>query len=62
MGELVAATGGRMATVYEYLAGSVAYFAPHAPDLAEAGELRGDYFASAQRIIDERGLAGGTPG
>ena len=31
------ATGGRTTTIYEYHAGSVAYFAPDAPDFAEAG-------------------------
>ena len=52
--ELLEATGGRPATIYEYHAGSVAYFAPEAPDFKEAAELKGDDLASAQRILDER--------
>ena len=62
--ELSEATAGRPATIYEYHEyrnGSVAYFAPDAPDFAEAGELKGDALAAARRILDERGLAGGTP-
>ena len=53
--ELLAATGGRTATIYEYHAGSVAYFTPEAPDFREAGELKGADLAAAQRILDERG-------
>ncbi|MDE2688470.1 MAG: hypothetical protein OXI16_13380 [Chloroflexota bacterium] len=60
--ELQEATGGRLAIIYEYHAGSVAYFAPDAPDFAEAGELKGDDVAVAQRIFDERGLPGGNIG
>ena len=60
--ELLEATGGRPATIYEYHAGSIAYFAPEAPDFAEAGELKDDDLAAAQRVLDERGLSGGTPG
>ena len=54
--ELLDATGGRTATIYEYHAGSVAYFTPEAPDFREAGELKGDDLAAAQRILDERGV------
>ena len=39
--ELLDATGGRMANIYQFACGSVAYFAPEAPDFQEAGELRG---------------------
>ena len=58
--ELLETTGGRTAIIYEYHAGSVAYFTPEAPDYAEAGELKVDDLASAQRILDDRGRAGGT--
>ena len=57
--ELRQATGGCTATVYEFAGGSVAYFAPDAPDFAEAGELKGADVAQAQRIFDERGIPGG---
>ena len=40
--ELPEATGGRPAMIYEFADGSLAYFAPDAPDFAEAGELKGD--------------------
>ena len=54
--ELLEATGGRLATIYEYHAGSVAYFTPEAPDFREAGELKGKDIAAAQRILDEWGV------
>ena len=54
--ELLEVTGGWPTTIYEYHAGSVAYFAPDAPDFKEAGELKGDDLAAAQRILDERGV------
>ena len=54
--ELLDATGGRTAIIYEFTDGSVAYFAPDAPDFAEAGELTGENLAAAQRILDERAL------
>ena len=50
--ELRDATGGRTATIYEYHAGSVAYFAPDAPDFQEAGGLRGEALARALRILE----------
>ena len=34
--ELLEATGGRTANIYEFACGSVAYFAPDAPDFREA--------------------------
>ena len=43
-------------------AGSVAYLAPEAPEFCEAGELKGEVLASAQRILDERGMSGGNAG
>ena len=55
--ELLDATGGCAATIYEYHAGSVAYFAPEAPDFCEAGELKGNDLAAAQQILDERGVS-----
>jgi len=57
--ELLDTTGSLSATIYEYHAGSIAYFAPDAPDFAEAGELKDDDLVAAQRILDERGLPGG---
>ena len=53
--ELRDATGGRTANIYEFADGSVAYFAPDAPDFQEAGELAGDDLAVAQRVLDARG-------
>ena len=58
--ELLEATGGRQAIIYEYHAGSVAYFAPDAPNFCEAGELKGEDLAAAQRILDDRGISGGS--
>ena len=60
--ELLDATGGRTANIYQFACGSVAYFAPEAPDFQEAGELKGDDLAAAQRLLDERGILGGIPG
>ena len=45
------ATGGRTANIYEFVCGSVAYFAPDAPDFQEAGELKGDAMEKAVRIL-----------
>ena len=56
--ELRDATGGRTANIYQFAGGSVAYFAPNAPDFQEAGELTGDDLAAAQRILNTRGMAG----
>ena len=53
--ELLGATGGP-ATIYEFAGGSVAYFAPDAPDFAEAGELKDGELAAARRTLDERGM------
>ena len=60
--ELHHATGGCTATVYEFAGGSVAYFAPEAPDFAEAGEMKGDELAAARRVLDEKGVSGGNAG
>ena len=37
VGELLDATSGRSATIYEYPAGSVAYFVPDSPDFVKRG-------------------------
>ena len=60
--ELLNATGGRTASIYEYHAGSVAYFAPEAPDFAEEGEMKDKDLAVAQRVLDERVISGGLSG
>ena len=56
--ELRDATGGRTATIYQFACGSVAYFAPEAPDFQETGELEGDALARALRVLDDRGVPG----
>ena len=57
--ELRDATGGCAGNIYEFGCGSLAYFAPDAPDFQEAGELKGDDLAAALRILEERGMPGG---
>ena len=57
--ELRDATGGRTANIYQFSCGSVAYFAPDAPDFQEAGELKGDDLDKALRVLDARGMSGG---
>ena len=52
--ELRDATGGRTANIYQFAGGSVAYFAPEAPDFQEAGELKGDALAKALRVLYTR--------
>ena len=54
--ELREATGGCAATIYQFACGSVAYFAPDAPDFQEAGELKGDDLAKAVRILNGSGV------
>ena len=49
--ELRDATGGCAANIYQFACGSVAYFAPDAPDFKEAGELKGDAMGKAVRIL-----------
>ena len=56
--ELRDATGGCAATIYQFGCGSVAYFAPDAPDFQEAGDLKGDDLAKAVRVLDDRGVRG----
>ena len=60
--ELRDATGGRTANIYQFSCGSVAYFAPDAPDFQEAGELKDEGLAAAQGILDERVISGGLSG
>ena len=50
--ELREATGGRTANIYQFACGSVAYFAPDAPDFQEAGELKGVDLNRAVRILE----------
>ena len=57
--ELRDATGGCTATIYQFACGSVAYFAPDAPDFQEAGELKGDDLAKTVRVLDARGVPDG---
>ena len=59
--ELREATGGRTANIYQFACGSVAYFAPEAPDFQEAGELNGDALAAALRILNGSSVPGGNP-
>ena len=59
MDELRDATGGRTANIYQFACGSVAYFAPDAPDFQEAGVLQGDDLAAALRVLDAREVPGG---
>ena len=56
--ELLSATGGRTAIIYEYHAGSVAYFAPDAAAFSEAGELQGDDLVRALSILESGACAG----
>ena len=57
--ELRDAAGGCAANIYQFSCGSVAYFAPDAPNFQEAGELKGDALTTAQRVLGARGVAGG---
>ena len=56
--ELRDATGGRTANIYQFACGSVAYFAPEAPDFQEAGELKGDDLEKAVQILNGSGVPG----
>ena len=56
--ELLDAMDGRTANIYQFACGSVAYFAPDAPDFQEAGELKGVDLAAALRVLDVRGVPG----
>ena len=61
--ELTGATGGRQATLYRFLDGSVGYLAPDAPPWQEAGEVTGRALARAFRVLGKRGVpAAAAPG
>ena len=55
--ELRDATGGRTANIHQFSCGSVAYFAPDAPDFQEAGKLKDAYLTRGLRVLDLRGRA-----
>ena len=57
--ELRAATGGCTATLYQFLDGSVGYFALDAPMWWEAGEITGQDLDKALAILQQRGAPGG---
>ena len=66
VGELLDATGGRTANIYQFACGPVAYFAPDAPDFQEADKLEGSqvyptpilsmYKVEAATILDTKGI------
>ncbi len=53
------ATGGCTATIYEFLDGSVGYFAFGAPPWQEAGEITGSVREQALHVLESRGVPGG---
>ena len=57
MEELRDATGGCTANIYQFAGGSVAYFAPDAPDFREADELVGNKEETAIVTADYTTLA-----
>ena len=57
--ELKRATGGCAATIYQFLDGSVGYFAPDAHMWQEAGEVTGPDLAKALEILQRQGVPGG---
>ena len=57
--EMTDATGGKSATLYEFVDGSVAYFALGTQSWKEAEELQGWALETARRILDERATPGG---
>ena len=56
--ELRDATGGRMANIYRFACGSVAYFAPEAPGLSGGGRACGRRPCGGLRVLDTRGVPG----
>ena len=60
--ELADATGGRPATLYRFLDGSVGYMAPEAPYWQEAGELNGKGLRRAMAILEHPGESTLSPG
>ena len=57
--EMTDATGGKPANLYEFVDGSVAYFALGTQSWQEADELQGWALETARRILDERAAPGG---
>ena len=57
--EMTDATGGKPATLYEFVDDSGAYFALGTPSWKEADELQGRALETARRILDERATPGG---
>ena len=57
--ELNAATRGCAATFYQFLDGSVGYFAPDAPMWREAGDLTGPALDGSLEVLQRRGVPGG---
>ena len=60
--ELMDATGGRTAMLYQFLDGSVAFFAWGAPSWQEAGEITGTALETALGILLARSQPGGKHG
>ena len=60
--ELRAATAGCAATLYQFLDGSVGYFAPAAPMWREAGDLISQDLDKALEVLQQRGEPGGKSG
>lgn len=59
MTELLEYTGGVPANLYQFVDGSVGYFAYGAPSWQEADELTGSALQLAKNIIKLRGTPGG---
>ena len=57
--DILEATGGCTATIYEFLDGSVGYFAFGAPSWQEAGEITGEVRERALHVLESRGGPGG---
>lgn len=55
------ATGGRPATLYRFLDGSVGYLAPDAPSWQEADEVTGRAPDRAFRVLGARGVPAEGP-
>ncbi len=60
--EMADATGSKPANLYEFVDGTVAYFALDAPPWQEAEDLVGTDLERARRILDERATPGGKAG
>ena len=60
--EMIDITGGKPTNLYEFVDGTVGYFALSAPPWQEAGDLVGTDLERARRILDERATPGGKAG